>query len=120
MMLEGKIIEISKDVIITANTQIQFDRYLMKRFGLKKVATIGYTCYYRVEESRGNFVWNHSMMNLHLGHEVDVETRYDLKIEINPKNVEFMILKSSIEHPKCNNEYLLDVWNKIMDKVINK
>ena len=120
MFGKGETIEVSKEVVIRAKTRIQFDTYMLKRFGLKCVAQVGHTKYYRVEESKGNFVWKHMMMNLHIGHEVEVETRYDLKIEINDYDGEFMILESSMEHNRCNNEYLLDVWNKIVEKVINE
>jgi len=119
-LIRGEVIKIPKDVVIRAKSSIQFDTYMLRRFGLICVAQVGYTKYYRVEESKGNFVWKHMMMNLHIGHEVEVETRYDLKIEINDYDGEFMILESSMEHHRCNDEYLLDVWNKIVEKVINE
>lgn len=115
-----KVMEIPKDIIVSVNVQSEFEYYLYIKFDLERVAIKGYTYYFRVESSKGNFAWNHKMMNLHLGYEVDVETRYDLKMEINPNDAHFEIIESSIIDERCNEDHLLYIWNKIMEKVIKQ
>lgn len=116
MMREGKIIEISDDIFRLAKAQHKFDYYLMIKLDLTMVAIVGDNHYYRVESSKGKFVWNHMMMDLYLGYEVNVDIRYDFKIKIDTSEAIFEIIESSIDDDRCTNKNLLYIWNKIMEK----